>query len=81
MTTIHGDKKSDIELRHYESGLVDAGPQTQEDQAAAAIGQQATGFEELGPLQTVKSFKAATVYAMMATFAAACDGYQASVPM
>lgn len=66
--------KAEINLEHYEDekGL---GLQSRQNEADA-LGQKATGYEDLGPLATAKTFKMATLYCVMATFAAACDGYQ-----
>lgn len=41
-------------------------------------GQTATGYESLGILATVKTFKMASAICFAATFAAAADGYQSA---
>jgi hypothetical protein len=66
--------KDDIELDHIETPK--GAFARRGDDAAAAIGQKATGYESLSPLETVRTFKMATLYSVLATFAAACDGYQ-----
>ena len=43
---------------------------------ADARGQQESGFESLTAWQTIKTFKRASVYCFLVTFAAATDGYQ-----
>jgi len=43
---------------------------------AAAKGQTTTGYEELTPWETVKTFKVATAACFLAAFSAATDGYQ-----
>lgn len=45
---------------------------------ADARGQHESGFESLSAWETIKTFKRASLYCFMVTFAAATDGYQVS---
>ena len=43
---------------------------------AAARGQATSGYEHLTPIETIKTFKWATLACFAAAFSAATDGYQ-----
>jgi len=79
MTTQDIDRKDGVELQQIESTVISPKADALED-VAGAIGQVATGYEGLGPLDTVRTFKMATLFSAMAVMAAACDGYQVSYP-
>jgi hypothetical protein len=79
MTTQDLDRKYEVELQQLESTVISPKTNVLEDEAGA-IGQVATGYEGLGPLETVRTFKMATLFSAMAVMAAACDGYQVSYP-
>jgi len=63
----------DIELKVAASDHLE---KLDELDTAAAVGQAASGYEDLTPWQTVKLFKVATAVCFAAAFSAATDGYQ-----
>ncbi|KAI5197087.1 hypothetical protein AUEXF2481DRAFT_43028 [Aureobasidium subglaciale EXF-2481] len=70
MATSHAQTKSSLN-DHLE--------QVDEPIGAAALGQAASGYENLTLWQTVRVFKVATLVCFLAAFSAATDGYQIGI--
>ncbi|KIR70588.1 sugar transporter [Cryptococcus deuterogattii CA1014] len=70
---MNNDGEDKYDLEHVEDNV---GEKVDTVAEAFDKGQTATGYESLGILETVKTFKMASAICFAATFAAAADGYQ-----
>jgi hypothetical protein len=61
-------------IQHIDS--VHVGKESDVALDAATKGQAASGYEDLGPWETVKAFKVCTLICFAMAFSAATDGYQ-----
>lgn len=79
---IHDDEKIEA-YAHNEHGELEHHTGVKEDTVGDAFnkGQVATGYENIGILQTILKFKMACLVCFMATFAASTDGYQSESPL
>ncbi|KAF5004462.1 hypothetical protein FDECE_9042 [Fusarium decemcellulare] len=76
-TNINTKTSTDLveELDHHESAL----KPSEIAQEAAAKGQATTGYERLGILQSVKTFRRTIAFCTLAAFSAAADDYQIGI--
>lgn len=62
--------------REIETALEDGPEKSDPTFVAAAKGQITTGYEDLGAIETIKTFKVCTLVCFAMAFSAATDGYQ-----
>lgn len=68
--------ESNSSAREIESVPEDGFEKSDPTFIAARKGQLTTGYEHLGPLETIRTFKLCTLVCFAMAFSAATDGYQ-----